>query len=161
MKRIPTPQRHSLWVGNQSDCLAVQSRTEDGSTAIVHACKYPCFYQAKAKAYGPDHRPMYKTESLNLYLNMSHTILDKDLPFFKATVQFITLHLDYRPVLVHSNEGDTRAPSIALVYLATRTRYLSHSFEEAVKHFKEHYCPDYNPSPQYRAYLKDHWENIT
>jgi hypothetical protein len=59
--------------------------------------------------------------------------------------------------LVHCNQGESRAPSIGLLYLASRTDVLPRAtFDAAESKFRELY-PTYMPKGGMRGFLQLHW----
>jgi predicted protein tyrosine phosphatase len=59
--------------------------------------------------------------------------------------------------LVHCNQGESRSPSIGLLYLAARTDTISRdSLAEAERDFRALY-PLYNPKAGIRGFLLAHW----
>ena len=60
-------------------------------------------------------------------------------------------------VLVHCNQGESRSPSISLLYLAAYTDAVpSASLADAEAEFVTLY-PKYNPKPGIRGFLLDNW----
>jgi hypothetical protein len=59
-------------------------------------------------------------------------------------------------VLIHCNQGRSRAPTIAMLHLAPQ---LPENFEEAEAAFREIY-PDYEPSEGMRGFARIHWRRI-
>ena len=60
-------------------------------------------------------------------------------------------------VLVHCNQGGSRAPGIALMWLHRNGPYQAMSLDEAETHFKTIY-PDYAPAAGIRGYLDQNWK---
>ena len=83
----------------------------------------------------------------HLFLNM----IDPPAPLFKpplflASLDFIEKHISKRKVIIHCNLGLSRAPSIALLYLAKRAKVINgESYVEAAKDFVQIF-PLYKPS---------------
>jgi hypothetical protein len=62
-------------------------------------------------------------------------------------------------VLVHCNKGESRGPSIGLLYLLSRTEALPvTSFDDAEKAFLKMY-PMYNPAGGMRGFLQTHFDS--
>ncbi len=62
-------------------------------------------------------------------------------------------------VLVHCNEGRSRSPSIALLYMASRAGALpTSSLEDAEKAFGDLY-PSYAPNGGIRGHLAQNWDS--
>jgi hypothetical protein len=140
---------------------------------IIHACKEPC--HRKAVGYNgklPTDHPSYLSlrKPGNLYLN----IIDPPTPLFHLSLflealAFIDEHIreednEWRRLdsglLIHCNQGQSRAPSIALLWLATRTEMPNASFDQAAYAYKL-LDPNYNPGTGIRLFLETDWQELT
>jgi len=160
-----------LWIGGDEDCaLALASqRVNQSWTAVIHAAKWPC--HANAVGYGYDSKVvlaknhpeyLWAERPGSLYLN----IIDPPVPLFQVAI--FTTALDYiaehdepggRQV-IHCNEGLSRAPSIALLYLAKRAERLpDDSYDKAREVFLTRY-PRYKPGGGIATFLSEHWKEI-
>jgi hypothetical protein len=156
----------NLHVGSLHDCSRFPG-------PIVHACKEPC--HRKAVGYNgklPTDHPSYLSlrKPGHLYLN----IIDPPEPLFHPSLfldalDFIDEHIDKAggprgaspaSVLIHCNQGQSRAPSIALLWLASRTNMPSASLDQAAYAYKL-LDPNYNPGQGIRSYLDQHWNTLT
>lgn len=147
----------NLYVGNQND---YESLFDKNGWAFVHACKDPYHRQLvgyKERALPKDH-PEYLVAIRGN--RMALNILDADKPEFFAdeminkALNFIKTNLyNDLKVLVHCNQGQSRSPSIAMLYMKN---ILNDNFEESEHRFKLIY-PDYNPKNGIREYVKAHW----
>lgn len=62
-------------------------------------------------------------------------------------------------VLVHCDQGKSRSPSIAFLYIASRPNaLLSRSIDAAESEFRQIY-PEYNPDPGIREHMRLNWES--
>jgi predicted protein tyrosine phosphatase len=148
----------NLFVGNDNDCFY----HEKEHWAVIHACKSPCHQKILSyKGSLPQNHPnylIYETTS-HLFLN----IIDPPNPLFKAqlftrSLDFISNRIPERKVLVHCNNGLSRAPSIALLFLAKRTKKINNeSYKQAVTDFKK-LCPYYQPGTGIALYLFQNWQ---
>lgn len=134
---------------------------------VVQAAKDP--YHRKALGYTGQGAPREDKEYLvarrgeRLILNM----IDAEKPEYFADVMihaaliFIDHHLSQgRKVLVHCNQGQSRAPSLALLYLRRHTEiFRGMPFDGAEIAFKERMCPAYQPKAGIRGYLAAHWDD--
>ena len=132
--------------------------------AVIHACKDPYHRQAlgyTGRAASKDH-PEYliARRGDRLILNL----VDADNPAYipdeimNAAVEFIHERLSLgQKVMVHCNQGMSRSPSIAMLYLAIHTEQLSRiSFERDFAAFREIY-PPFSPAPGVAGYLRARW----
>jgi len=150
---------NNLFVGSDYDCQA------NSEHAIIHACK-TCHKKAlnyrKSLPNTHPHYLIYEGEN-HLFLNMVD--MEKELmakftdPIMKAGVGFIDKHIDESPVLIHCNQGMSRSPSIALVYLAIKGKLPASNYNDASKAFTELY-PKYNPGRGISLYLNNNWVKL-
>lgn len=153
----------ALFVGAETDYEMDRSRFSSG-WAIIHACKEP--YHRQALGYTGRGAPKTHPEYLiarrgnRLILNL----VDVDNPAFipdeimEAAVKFIHSELSGgQRVLVHCNQGLSRSPGIAMLFLASHTNRLSRSsFELALTAFREIY-PPFSPAPGISGWLRRRW----
>jgi len=149
-----------LSFGGEDQCV----HTQDGSLAVVHACKEPCHRRSvgyTTRTIPRDH-PHYLVfeRGHHLYLNL----IDPDqplfmMPSFHAFIGFVDREIAERPVLIHCNQGESRAPSLALLYMAKRLRLLPNdSYESAAKAFRVQFR--YSPSRGIQIWLTNNWDAI-
>lgn len=152
-----------LFVGNQDD-YEQEVRHQQG-WAVIHACKEP--YHRKALCYST--RAVSKThpEYLiarrgdRLILNLIDSNDPKYIPsiILDEAVNFIDLQLTAgKLVLVHCNQGQSRGPSLAMIFMRRRTSRLSAEFSEALKQFEAVY-PLFSPALGFRIVLEREWLN--
>jgi hypothetical protein len=147
-----------LFVGTDNDCFYHEKQ----EWAVIHACRSPCHQRIVGyKGSLPQNHPnylIYEKEN-HLFLN----IIDPPSPLYKSqlffrSLDFISHHIRERKVLVHCNNGLSRAPSIALLFLAKRIRKINNdSFEQAVFDFKKLYSY-YQPGKGIATYLCQNWQ---
>ena len=78
---------------------------------------------------------------------------------FMQILDFMDVNKD-RKILVNCNQGQSRSPSLVLLYLAKRLMLISHnSFEEAKKDFMQIY-PNYLPALGIQLFLTQSWNYI-
>jgi len=155
----------NLFVGNQSDYDFKVSK-QDG-WAVVHACKEPyhrLFLDYKGRGAPKDH-PEYLLAKRGNRLALN--IVDVDNPAFFSKEEMIEPALDFidealsrgLKVLVHCNQGESRGPSLALLYMAARLGAIpSESLEAAEEKFRSIY-PFYNPKYGLREHLRQNWRS--
>jgi hypothetical protein len=154
----------NLYIGTDRDC-------SDGMAAdyaIIHACKYPCHskavgYRGNLSKFHPNYLILEREK--HLYLNMVD--MEQELspiytnPIFKSALSFIDRHIkdDKIKILIHCNQGQSRSPSIGLVYLAKNGIISNASFKEAAMAFRDVYR-DYIPGSGIAKYLSRNWAEI-
>ena len=149
-----------LYVGSERDCF--HSRPE---WAVVHACKNPCHVNAvgyKGSLPKNHHNYLSLERGANLYLN----IVDPDIPLFmpQTFVDFMNFsqkhYSEGMNLLIHCNLGESRAPSLALLFMAKGLHVISdRSYEEARKEFQLIY-PEYMPGLGISTYFTDNWNEL-
>lgn len=151
-----------LYVGSQVDYEG-QVRGESG-WAVVHACKEP--YHRQALGYrgrgAPKDHPEYLIARRGSRLILK--LIDAPDPAYipkeiiDAALAFIHENLQAgRRVLVHCNLGESRSPSMALLYLVSHSQRLPvGSLSEAEQVFRDVY-PFYNPGRGMRGFMTEHW----
>ena len=144
----------------------VQSCTCIGSDwAIIHACKDPCHKRAIGYSGSLDKKhPNYLVfeKENNLYLNM----IDPPIPLFQedlfiAFMAFAKKHWeDGKKLLIHCNQGQSRAPSLALLFLAKGLSEIDQSsYPNARIQFEKLYSR-YAPGRGIEKYFTDNWDKL-
>jgi predicted protein tyrosine phosphatase len=152
----------NLFVGDEID-YELNVAVQEG-WAVVHACKEP--YHRQALGYrgreAPERHPerLVARRGYRLILNMVDARDPELFPkeMIDAALDFIdeALSRDLK-VLVHCDRGESRSPSIALLYMAARLGELpTESLEAAEEKFRAVY-PYYNPQPGIREHLRQNW----
>lgn len=78
---------------------------------------------------------------------------------FNKVLNFIEKWSNQRKILIHCDQGRSRAPTLGLLYLAKRLKIIPNdSFENAKNEFIEIY-PNYYPSG-IGGYVAQHWNEI-
>lgn len=153
----------NLFVGAEDD-YDLNVRHQSG-WRIVHACKEP--YHRQALGYSG--RAAAKTHPEYLIARREHRLIlnlvDVPDPTFirkeiiDAALTFVDESLAAGlNTLVHCNKGESRAPSIGLLYLISRTDKLPVvSLIEAENAFRGMY-PAYNPAAGMRGFMEIHFD---
>jgi predicted protein tyrosine phosphatase len=151
----------NLFIGNETD----YERSVKGQPdwCIVHACKEP-YHRALLGYSGrgaPKDHPEYlfanRVNRLFLNLvdtedpaNISELIINESLKFIDEALR------EDKKCLVHCNLGESRSPSIGLLYLAYKSLIPIGSFIEAEQAYRLMY-PAYNPKNGIRSFLQMNW----
>ena len=154
---------NGLSIGNEQSFRGLE-RTMLGDTwaswSVVHACKEPFHRQAvgytERAAPKGHHEYLYAHRGHRLMLNLVDApdpayipmaVIDTALAFIEDA------HINNRRVLVHCNQGESRGPTIGLLYLAP---WFPPSFAEAEDKYRIVY-PTYNPGKGMRGFAALHW----
>lgn len=142
--------------------------------AILGCCKEP-LHRRYARIQGADKdgytgRSMQKDEPEYLWAERSHALylnlIDAREPEYipdeviDRAIKFIETEIkDNRDVLIVCNQGESRSPAIAFMYLIHLGLFKDfEDFWEAEQTFKYRYYPNYKPGNGMRQYSKKYWE---
>lgn len=149
-----------LFIGDETHCSP-----DDEGWATVHACKHPCHqravgYTGSLRKNHPNYLILEAKQ--DLYLNM----IDPPVPLFPdelfhAGLKFIEHHWnDGKNILVHCNQGQSRAPSLALLFLALNLGEIpDNSYAAARTQFDTMY-PGYQPGKGIQTKLTNDWARL-
>ena len=154
----------NLFVGSEYDYEINPKSFDDWY--VVHACKEP--FHRKALGYTGRAAPKESPYYLFLYDIHNHLILNiVDVPdprFFRDSMidEAIKYCLDglskQRKTFIHCNQGESRAPTIALMVLK-KLNVAPPDFDDAVDFLKSIYEP-YNPNDGILEYARNRWDNL-
>ena len=149
-----------LYVGGEVDCSPSAAEL-----AVVHACKSPCHQRAvgyRGNLPATHSNYLVLERGHDLYLN----IIDPPVPLFKPMLfsSFLTFANRHwssgARLLIHCNQAESRAPTLALLFLSKHLRVIpDESFAAARASFLSKY-PTYNPGIGIQRYLNEHWLEI-
>jgi hypothetical protein len=157
-----------LHVGSTADFTSLESMWDAGLInpqrwAVVHAAKEPYhrdFVGYVERAAPKDHPEyLFARRDNRLALNLIDVADVRFMPgpLWDAALTFITeQYMAGREVLIHCNQGGSRAPSLALLWLAGQDGWSDLPFLEAEARFLELY-PAYAPAAGPRDYVAQHW----
>ena len=152
----------NLFIGIADDYeLSVKGQTD---WVVVHACKFPYHRDELGyKSAAPKNHPEYliARRGNRLILNLVDAPNPAYIPkeIIDAALEFIHKGLsEGKKVLVHCNLGESRSPSIGLLYLAIHTDKLSKDFATAEQEYRKIY-PSYNPGLGMRGFLVNNWDS--
>lgn len=156
-----------LFLGNLSDCRSWLPLSKY-PYPMIHAAKSPCHTKAVGKRQLPKEDPDYLftvrgSHQEHLILNM----IDPDkplfqIPMFSRALDFLDKwHLVEGGVVVHCNKGESRAPSLAMLWMAKRAGAISDdTFATAHREYLRS-DPAYKPGAGLVEFLTEHWNEIT
>lgn len=152
--------RERLFIGNGLDC-----RNGDDTWGVVHACKHPCHqravgYRGSLSSSHPNYLVLDREN--DLFLNM----IDPPRPLFMP--QLFTSFLEFssrqwdagKIILIHCNQGESRAPTLAMMFMAKHLNEIPNSsYSEARKEFENLYT-GYRPGNGIQIYLNQKWNEF-
>lgn len=132
--------------------------------AVVHACKEP-FHRMALQYTGrgcPKEHPEYLW-SERMGNRLALNIVDAPKPEFfdKSMIDKALDFIDEKlkagmKVLVHCNLGESRSPSLCLLYLIKQGIIKGNTFSDCEIEFMNLY-PEYKPGLGIYGFMKDHW----
>jgi predicted protein tyrosine phosphatase len=130
--------------------------------AIVHACKSPCHqnavgYRGKLLETHPNY--LVLEQENDLFLNIIDPLQPLFMPpLFVAFLGFANKHWGQgKKLLIHCNQGESRAPSLAMLFLAKGISAIPDSSYEAARVEFEKLYPRYNPGRGIETYFSNNW----
>ena len=154
----------NLYVGSEYD-YEINPRSFD-DWFVVHACKEP--FHRQALGYTGRAAPKDSPHYLFLYDIHNHLILNivdtPDPRFFSDVMidEAIKYCLEglskQKKVLIHCNQGESRAPTIALMVLKKLNTTPS-DFDDAVDFLSSVY-ESYNPNNGILEYARNRWDSL-
>jgi hypothetical protein len=151
----------NLFVGSQNDELAIRGQS---GWFVIHACKEP--YHRQALGYktpgAPKNHPEYLLAARPGCLILNLVDVDK-VSFIapeivNAALNAIRDNIGSSKVLIHCNQGMSRSPAIAFLYLLKYTDVLgTREHVEALRAFQTLY-PSYAPAQGMADYVNLNWE---
>lgn len=147
-------------------CLDCANKHIAENWFIIHAAKEP--WHRDALGYtgrgAPPSDPEYLVAKRpgEIMLNLVDMAVLKEQytnPIFEAAFEAIDdAFADGKKVLVHCNEGKSRAPTIALLWLGERVAaWQEFPFDGAVIQFQDDHYPEYDPGAGIEAYARARW----
>jgi predicted protein tyrosine phosphatase len=153
----------NLFVGDKDACT--EAALPDSGLITVHAAKtcharllgYPA---NKAAPKGPEY--LIANRPGNLYLNLVDSDKPEYIPHEVILDAVERLNAEHfvsgRKVLVHCDSGFSRSPSIAFLYLASKTKLGQFDdWTHAADLFRENY-PYFQPQNGMKGYIRRHWD---
>lgn len=155
MKEIYT----NLFIGNDVDCATYVKNSE---YSIIHVCK-TCHQRAVGyKGSLPSTHPNYLIyeNDTHLFLNMvdmpTEFLPKFTNPILNCAISFIKREIRNKKILIHCNIGQSRSPSIGLIYLAINGIISNNTFNTAMEEFRKLY-PEYMPGTGIMLYMQHNW----
>jgi hypothetical protein len=161
----------NLYCGNDQDWLILEKEFIGGTFVdqptqnwtVVHAAKEPCHRQFVGYTGRgcPKESPEYLWAERGNRLALNIVDAPKPEFFDKSMIDKALDFIDEKlkagmKVLVHCNQGESRSPSLALLYLIERGLIIGKTLEDCEAVFMKIY-PEYNPGAGMRGFVKEHW----
>ena len=160
MIRCLIPDR--LYIADQEGCRCTRPQYQEKTAARIHACKHPCHMEKFGQLAPSDRRYLGGEEAGELYLNL----IDAKEPLFQRNsfeyfLRFARDHwLDQRPIFIHCNKGQSRAPTLALLFMAKCLKVIPNtSYDDAWDEFQKCYG-EYKPNSGIEQWMRENWKSI-
>lgn len=153
----------SIFVGSEQDYYTIQ-REKDW--AILHCCKNPFHcqfvgYRGSLSSNHPDYALKRIDNEMALNLvdmdRFSPNYLDFNKSMFESAFSFLD---EYRhngfKLLIHCNQGESRGPTLGMLYAARLGAFDYADFDSTVQHFRTKY-PFYHPKTNIYLTVKNLW----
>lgn len=134
----------------------------DGELAVVHACKSPCHqnavgYTGNLSNQHPNYLVLEKEN--DLFLNIIDPAEPLFMPpLFSHFIEFSNKHWSQgKKIIIHCNQGESRAPSLALLFLAKVVSVIPNDSYGAAREEFEKLYPRYNPGQGIQKYFAKNW----
>lgn len=147
-------------VTNDRSCISGSD-----SVAVVHACKSPCHQLAVGyRGNLPSSHPNYLVleQENDLFLNIIDPVGPLFMPpLFSAFLEFASKHWGQgKKLLIHCNQGESRAPSLAMLFLAKKLSVIPDSSYEAARLEFERIYSTYKPGRGIEIYFSKNWVKL-
>lgn len=155
----------NIFIGDDNDYYRLANKKEWG---ILHCAKHPfhCQFVGYSGNLPNTHKDYaYKRIENEMALNLvdldffSANYLDFNRNMFETAFKFLDEYYDNgKPILIHCNQGLSRSPSLAMLYMATKGIGCN-DFATTLKEFKILY-PNYQPKKNIFETIKALWNNF-
>ena len=152
----------NLYLGSKFDLPF----TNDTDWSFVHACKTSHLARLGQQYNASPYYIMFEEDN-HLYINWVDAPLPKMFDWqgqgisnFTKVLNYIDSFIQSKKVFVHCDQGQSRSPAIAMLYLSKRLKSISHNFIEAKIEFAKIY-PDYFSESGITKFIELNWDKIS
>ena len=141
---------HDIFIGNEQDYYAIQ---RESNWAVLHCCKHPfCLLYTS-----PSPRDALNLVDMDRF---SENYLDFNRDMFDTAFSFLDEYrLQGYKILIHCNQGESRAPTIGLLYIARLGAFEYADFDTSDQKLKEIY-PVYMPKRNIFLTVRSLWRDF-
>lgn len=142
---------HNIYIGDDADYANI---VDDRAWAVLHCAKHPwhtSFVGYKGSLHITHPQYMLRRRDNEMALNLvdtdtyDETWLDFYREMFERAFAFLDEYREHRNILIHCNKGESRGPTVALLYSAMFSAFgTASSFDTAARMLRETY-PRYSP----------------
>lgn len=156
----------NVFIGSEQDYYAIRTQPK---WAVLHCCKHPfhCQFVGYRGSLPPTHPDyMLKRQGTEMALNLvdldrfSSSYLDFNKAMFTTAFAFLD---EYRAqgynLLIHCNQGESRAPTLGMLYASRLGAFDYSDFDTAVQRLSSIY-PSYHPRNNIFFTVKSLWNDF-
>ena len=157
---------HDIFIGNERDYYIIQ---RESNWAVLHCCKHPFHcqfvgYRGNLPSTHPDYalKRIKNEMALNLVDmdRFSENYLSFNRDMFTTAFSFLyEYRLQGYKILIHCNQGESRAPTIGLLYIARLGTFEYADFDTSVQKLRKMY-PAYMPKRNIFLTVKSLWRDF-
>ena len=146
---------HDIFIGNERDYYEIQ---RESNWAVLHCCKHPFHcqfvgYRGNLPSTHPDYalKRIENEMALNLVDmdRFSENYLSFNRDMFTTAVSFLNEHrLQGYKILIHCNQGESRVPTIGLLYIGRLGTFEYADLDKSVQKLRKVYLA-YMPQKTY------------
>lgn len=151
----------NLYLGSKYDL----DKTNNHEWAFVHVCKTSHLARLGKQYNTSPYYIMFEEEN-HLYINwvdaQSPEMFDwqgQGVANFTKVLDFIDSKIRDRKVFVHCDQGQSRSPAVAMLYMSKRQKAISPNFDDARIEFAKIY-PDYFSDSGITKFIQQNWEQL-
>lgn len=147
-----------LYVGDMRDCDAAAA-----DWTVIHACRSPCFTNQCGCPEPGASNYLHFEKGSHLWLNcIGGTEPLYQRRMFEAFLKFAKEQwCAERPMLIHCNKAESRAPALALLFLAkVLFRIRDSSFDDAWVDFEKLAGEPFQPGEGLELWMREHWREL-
>lgn len=157
----------NIYVGNQEDLYQLYSNNE---WSFLHCAQQP-FHREMVGYTGFLNKNHSNYRSIIKGNRMALNIVDMNFfnlngyedhfrKMFTEAIEFLNKEtLKGNKILIHCNQGMSRGPSLAMLYISTLGAFNYKGFEDTEKEFNKLY-PNYNPAINIKGTIKYFWNEF-
>lgn len=156
---------NNVYCGDETDARVV-IRSSDW--LILHCCKDPFHkelvgYRGNLNSTHPNYSYIIKGNRMALNLvdmdYYSPNYLKFNYNMFSQAFSFLDNNSSGKNILIHSNQGESRSPSLTMLYLKHVGFFEGENFTNAKLKFIKMY-PKFNPKNNIITYIENLWERF-
>lgn len=156
-----------IFTGNEYDFYSIENKDE---WAILHCCKNPFHvdfvgYKGNLKGTDPYYISCIKGNEMALnivdleYFDDRYLMHNKKM--FTEAFEFLDrFRKQGKKLLIHCNQGESRGPSLCMLYIARIGGFINNEFEDVFYEFLDLY-PRYHPKANIYNNVKLLWDCFT